>query len=367
MKETVAVLHLLDKYAPSKMYMQIRTASLRDRPENLPEEATYARFCDEVKGLTGKGTQDSIRKNLFVDFHRMGLISRYGPTMAPTVPVPNSRQRLKYVSLTDQGLRLIRAETIDEQYYIFSSAVDKLLLGVIDVLLNLLRDKENKLKRIDIHEFVFFVSAVGPQTVFNTSMDRCVELIHSFRRLSRIQRDRVVDTLAQKLEPENFDGDKTSMRDYDNWRNEADQIYNLLDQTVYFDVRKTDREKLLFLRKERFRSFGQKMRYFQNHKVSRSPGFEIHHVVPLGWSESDEQFKLFDNWQNMVYIDGYSHAKITQNRNRNVVMTANEDDLLLSDYNEGVVYLKHKENLLYSPDKQDIMLAYNKDLLNAVE
>ena len=69
----------------------------------------------------------------------------------------------------------------------------------------------------------------------------------------------------------------------------------------------------------------------------------------------------------MVYIDGFSHAKITQNRNRNVVMASNEDDLILSDHNENQIYLKNRDHILYSTDNQNIMLDYNKQLLNAVD
>ncbi len=365
--EMVTILRLLDKYAPNQSLMPIRTTDLSDRPENFPEEETYARFCAEVKARIGKGTQDAMRKNLFVDFHRMGLIVRYSHPNMPNDPYAGSGVENRFASLSDQGLRLVQAETIDEQFYIFSRAVDILLGGFIATLLRLLRDPDFKLKHIEIHEFMFFASAVNSPTSFNVGFERCVDLIRSYRNLAPTQRRSVIETLRVELQPDKFPGDKTAKRHYDNWHNKAAQIYHLLDQTVYFEMRKRGREKLLFLRQGRVRSFSQKMRYFQNHRVSRTPGFELHHVVPLGWSESEEQFKLLDNWQNMVYIDGYSHAKITQNRNRNVVMTANEEDLLLSDYNDGEIYLKNKVNLLYSTDKQSVMLTYNKELLDAVD
>ncbi len=359
--EVVAVLRLLDKYAPSKSMLTIRTTDLRNRPLNLPEEDTYARFCDEVNGSIGKGTQDSIRKTLFVDLHRMGLIDRFGPTKVPTELF--SRQRVKYVSLSEQGYRLVQTEPIDEQNYIFTGAVDRLLLGIINVLLSLLRDPDFKLKKVNIYEFMFFVSAIGTQTTFSISNVQCVELIRSYRRLSTIQRRGVIDLLDQELKPENFDGDKTTQRDFHNWHNEAEQIYSLLHQTVYFEVR----EKTLYLLRDKVRSFSEKLQYFKRHQVSRSPGFELHHVVPLSWSESQQQFKLFDNWKNMVYISAFDHATITQNRNRNVVMKASNRDIILSDYNGNNVYLKEGDNILYSIDKQPTMLSYNRRLRETVE
>ena len=358
--EVVTILSLLDEYAPDMSWMQIRTTDLSKRPRNLPGEEDFARFCREVKARIGKGTQDAMRKNLFVDFHRMGLIVRYGQDGMPTDPF--RQQRVKFVSLSEQGLRLVQADTIDEQFYIFSSGVDKLLLGFITVSLGLLRDAESALKRITAHEFMFFVSAIGTSASFRIAPATCVRLIHAYRGLSTVQRRAVIDSLAEQLQPCHFPGDKTSQRDFHNWRNKVDQIYKLLDQTVYFEVSGDS----LFLRKGRVRSFSHKKRYFQQHRVDRRPGFELHHVVPLGWSESDEQFKLFDDWQNMVYINAFEHAKITQNRNRNVVMTADNDNLILSDYGDNRVLLENHRTLLYDPKHKLLLLDYNGKLLQSV-
>ena len=115
------------------------------------------------------------------------------------------------------------------------------------------------------------------------------------------------------------------------------------------------------------RSFGEKQRYFRNHRIERTPGFELHHIVPLAWSETEEQFKLFDNWLNMVYISAHEHAIITHNRNRNVRMIADADSLSLCDFIDNCVDLKNHRNLLYSPKHQPEMLDYNKQLVEVVE
>ncbi len=361
MQKVAAILAIFDKYAPNKGLMVVRTTDISKRPENTPEEAIYAQFCDECKLAVGIGTQDAMRKNLFVDFHRMGLIVRYGPSEIPTDPL--SSQRVKYASLSAQGLRLIQAEAIDEQFYIFSRGIDRLLGGFINILLRLLSDPDFKLKHIEIHEFMFFASAIGAHTSFNIDSERCVELIESYRNLSRMQRRAVIDTLKAKLMPENYQGDKTSKKDFHNWRNKAEQIFYILDQTVYFEVR----AKTLYLQRDKVRSFSQKLRYFEQHRVDRSLGFELHHVVPLAWSESKEQFKLFDNWENMVYISAFEHAQITQNRNRNVVMTADDENIVLSDYSDNQVYLTNRETILYDSRNQPLMLEYNRQLLETVD
>ncbi len=122
MHKVITILQLLDKYAPNHSLMQIRTTDLSNRPQNTPDEAAYAMYCNEAKQAAASGTQVAMRKNHFPDWHRMGLIERYGHDRIPTDPF--SKQRVKYVALTGQGMRLIEADGIDEQYYIYSSGID---------------------------------------------------------------------------------------------------------------------------------------------------------------------------------------------------------------------------------------------------
>ncbi len=367
------ILSLFNKYSPNKELMIIRTADISKRPNNTEEERTYSEFCNEAKAQAGIGTQDAMRKNLFVDLHRMGLIERYDKNKVPTNPL--SAQSVKYVSLTDQGLKLINAPTVLDKYFIFSKGVDLLLGGYIDVILNLLRDTEYALEKISIYEFMFFVSAIGTDTTFNINTDKCVELIKEYRNLSSIQRKAVIEELKVKLKPQNYSGTKTAKRDYHNWHNKAQQVFSILDQTVYFEIR----GDILVLKEgvnsyngeplvnRLDRSLNEKYQYFVIHEIDKVQGFELHHVVPLAWSENIHQFKLLDKWQNMVYIDAFSHAKITQNRNRNVVMSAIDKDLILKDYSDKEVYLKNIENIAYNTGKQKVMLDYNIELLKTVQ
>ena len=367
------ILSLFNKYSPNKELMIIRTADISKRPNNTEEERTYSEFCNEAKAQAGIGTQDAMRKNLFVDLHRMGLIERYDKNKVPTNPL--SAQSVKYVSLTDQGLKLINAPTVLDKYFIFSKGVDLLLGGYIDVILNLLRDTEYALEKISIYEFMFFVSAIGTDTSFNINTDKCVELIKEYRNLSSIQKKAVIEELKVKLKPKNYSGTKTAKRDYHNWHNKAQQVFSILNQTVYFEVR----GDILVLKEgvnsytgeplvnRLDRSLNEKYQYFVAHEIEKVQGFELHHVVPLAWSESIHQFKLLDKWQNMVYIDAFSHAKITQNRNRNVVMSAINNDLILKDYSDKEVYLRNIENISYNTTKQKVMLDYNIELLKTVQ
>jgi len=374
MKQIITILELLNKYAPNQSLMAIRTTDISKRPENNFEEVSYAKFCNEAKQKAGIGTQDAMRKNLFVDLHRMGLIIRYDKNKNITDPF--SRQQVKFVSISNQGLKLIKAKNSLDQYFIFSKGIDSLIGGYIDIILDILRDKEYGINEISIYEYMFFVSAIGTESNFNINTDKAVELIKEYRNLTPIQRKSVIETLKKELNPKNYSGTKKNKRDFHNWYNKIAQVYYLLNQTVYFEVRKG--QLVLSQGKNSFdkaatrlnRSLNEKCQYFVKQKVSKTSGFELHHVVPLAWSENTHHFKILDKWENMVYIDAFSHAKITQNKNRNVILDVlkdDKDDISLSDFSGNEVYLKYKENILYTPANKDIMKNYNQDLLNTIK
>lgn len=372
MKQIIDILSLLNKYAPNKSLMAIRTTDISKRPINTPDEFIYANFCNEAKKKAGIGTQDAMRKNLFVDVHRMGLIIRYDKNKAPIDPF--SRKQVKYVSISDEGLKLINAKTITNKYFLFSKAIDKLLGGYIDTVLDILRDKDYKINSINFYEYMFFVSAVGTETSFNITTDEAVELIKEYRKLTSIQRRAVVEYLKKELDPKKFKGTKIEKRDFHNWRNKIAQIFYLLNQTVYFEVRgeelvlqekDTELKKVIEVKRLN-RSLSEKHLYFIKHGVKKTAGFELHHIIPLSWSESIYHFKLLDKWENLLYIDGFSHAKISQNNNRNIILLINGDDLILDDYSKHRVYLKYRNNVLYNPRNKIKMKEYNEELLKTI-
>jgi len=371
MNQLIDILKLLDKYTQNQELMTIRTNDISKRPQNTPEEFEYSQFCNEAKQKTGIGTQDAMRKNIFVDMHRMGFINRYDKDKQTISPF--SRQSVKYVSLSNQGLKLIKTENPLDKFFIFSKGIDALLGGYIDILLEILRDKEYGIDKISTFEYMFFVSAIGAGTKFNINTDEAVELIRAFRGLTPIQRKSVIETLKSELNPKIFAGTKPNKRDFYNWHNKIAQIYYLLNQTVYFEVRN---EQLILKGGENAlteastrldRSLNEKYQYFIKHKVSKTVGFELHHIIPLAWSENIHHFKILDKWENMVYIDGFSHAKITQNKNRNVILDTDKDNIKLSDYLNNKVYLKYKENILYQPINQLKLKSYNTDLLKTIK
>jgi len=194
MGQIIEILKLLDKYAPDQNLMAIRTTDISKRPKNNPEEFIYAKFCNEAKEKTkginskkGIGTQDAMRKNLFLDLHRMGLIVRYDKDKE--IVDSFSQKRIKFVSISSQGLKLVGAKTILDKYFIFSKGIDSLIGGYIDIILDILRDKEYGVDTINFYEYMFFVSAIGTESSFNISTDRAVELIKEYRNLTSLQKN----------------------------------------------------------------------------------------------------------------------------------------------------------------------------------
>lgn len=370
MVKMVDILKLFNKYSPNRQLMVIRNTDISKRPNNRAEEYDYARFCDEAKNKAGIGTQDAMRKNIFVDLHRMGLINRYNNNK--DLLDPFTRSNVKFVALSTDGLKLVEAKNILDQYFIFSKALDKLLGGAVNLILNILRDQDYGLNKVSIYEFMLFITAIDTTSKFKLSIDEAVNLIKSYRSLGRIQQHAVVEALKKQLDPSSYKGAKPNKRDFHNWINEAQQIFALLNQTVYFEISNDD--LILKTGKEGFgesnnklgRSTSEKDLYFSQHKVNKTPGFELHHVIPLAWSESREHFKILDKWENMIYIDAFSHAKITQNNNKNIIMTFENNDMLLSDYSENCVYLKNTKNILYEPNKKTILGDYNHELVSSV-
>ena len=354
--------------------MLIRTVDISKRPFNLPEESIYARFCDMAKRQVGIGSQDAMRKNLFVDLHRMGLIDRYDKHRRPADPY--AKVSIQYVRLTQLGLRFIHPDTgLLGRQFIFTKAIDRLLKGFINVLLNIFREYPD-IKTITLYELMFFVSGVRLDSDDSSSFSiestaEAVSLIQSFNSLSLVQKRSVISYCEDVLVPSNFRGNKTNQRDFHNWKNKIQQMFKLLEQTAYFRAEGSKRNPKLCPRTSTDsinqqiifnRSAKAKQEYFKLHDVCKAGGFELHHVVPLSWAESPNHFLLLDDYKNMVYIDGYNHARITQNRSRNVYMTSRDNDLILSDHNENNVELQFEHNVRYDVSHQFAMLDYNKQL-----
>lgn len=374
-EEVRIILRSLVDHSDGNLPMQIRTEDLSKRPHNLPHEQIFAKFCDDVTAKLQKGSQDAMRKNYFPDFQRAGWIERFDPNGKVTDPW--SQSRVSAVRVSADGEKLIKnSGTAVERYFLFSKGISKLLGNYIDLTLDFLRDPDGNYTYIDKYEFTLFLTAINSGGSFNIDRDEAKALIKEWREIPRTQRNGIIDYLSTELKPEKFGSDKTSKRDWHNWLNKTEQAFHLMDQTIYFEQRKdpvSHANRLYYMKadvegenignKRLDRSLSQKHKYFANHSVVKASGFELHHVVALAWAESQQHFKILDNWKNMIYIDAFSHAKITQNRNRNIVMSHQEDEISLSTISGDSVVLRLGANVILNPELVTKMLDYNAELL----
>jgi hypothetical protein len=377
-KELEIVLTELDRLCPNRSLMQIRNADLSKRPQNITGEEIYARFCNKINEKVGKGTQDSIRKNLFPDFARAGWIERFDSQQNKLDPY--SKGSVKYVSLSVEGLKFLNSKSLDDRYFIFSKGVDNFLGGSINKIIHLISDPDFNLQSVDLLELTFFVSAVGSQSPeIALTLTECRDLILEWRKLSKYQKIGVDAHLTKELVKNPGLNSKLKQRDYHNWINSAQQGFSLLKQTIYFeewkDPKNSHLNRIVWMQNgdqnssysvRLKRSLNQKHEYMKQHGVAKKQGFELHHVVALAWAESEYHFKLLDDWKNMVYIDAYSHAKITQNGNKNVMMKFDHEHMFLQDFSKHEVEFKPGKNLIWSESHKNTMSEYNRMLLDFV-
>ncbi len=356
------LLRLLDKHAPNNTLMQIRTTDISKRPKILLGEKTYSNFCDDLFAQIQRGTQDSIRKNFFPDLHRMNFINRYDKHKKP-IP-SHKRYSTKFVSLSALGTKLI-SFNLSQSHFLYTKGLNNLFDGRIEIILELLRYEDTGLKTIRLDEYQFFVSAIDIDTTFSIGVSSAAHLIRSYRKLGKNRMRLVRDTIVGDLQP-NKKYPKNEQRDYGNWRNEASQVFHLLNQTVYFHADNTTlkladpQNSPLGIRLSRSNS--QKSIYFAKHKLKKNSDFEMHHIIPLATAESKQHFKLLDNWKNMLYINALHHATITKHYEKSVILDFDEGRLLLTDPAGNRIALVNKTDVLYDTANQNTMIKYNRAL-----
>ncbi|MDY3113424.1 MAG: restriction endonuclease subunit R [Helicobacter sp.] len=350
--------------------LQIRTTDLSKRPYNIKGEEKYALLTTKIATELGRCTQDSLRKNIFVDLHRMGLIDRFNAKKKKLNAFDGGVK--KYIALTPFGIEFLQNTNIFTQNLLFTRALENLMSGFGEELLNIMLELESDY--LTIYEMLFFATFLYQNLDSkNYSRSDIVELIKDYRTLSKFQKQALIEKVKLYCEPTNFSDDKTQKRDFHNWINETQQILSLLSQMAYFEYNKHNFK--LCIRTGDYgiyenntklkRSIKEKYLYFEKHSVTKEKGFELHHIVPLCLALNRAEFQVLDKWENMVYIDAFSHAKITQNNNKNMRLNFNGDNAEFSDFSNNIVHCENHKNIKYDTKKQELMLDYNKSILDS--
>lgn len=324
----------------------------------------YYAIVKEVNKRAGIGTINSLKKNFFVDFERMGLMYRYDKYGDQILHM--GRGQVYYGQLTDRVRDLLEGN-ITKRYRIFTDSIDILFSDEISNIANTLYYSNYKNARISINEFMLILSDSRPEY-----RDKKIDLLDSFRSLNRLQQERAVDLIQKYCDPDSFSGDKTQRRDYSNWKNESQQIFSLLKNTVYFDITEnslklnTGMYGIFTDTQIQQRTLGTKRDYFIEHNLSPLTSHELHHIVPFSAARNKEEFKLIDNWRNLIYLTCNKHAEFSNRRNRNIILLTSADLLIFEDFGNNVITAKKGVTARYSERLLIKMLERNKELLKVV-
>jgi len=327
---------------------------------------TYKNIVDLIKNNTGRGTYNSLKKNFFVDLDRMGFLERFN--YKRELVNRKSRKGVYYAKLTDLAIEFINTKDLLKKYKIFTDAIDILFSGQITELANTLYYSPYKNTTISIYEFMFILSDT------NLSRDEKICLLNAYRSLKQYQKERVIDLLKQYANPRNFHGNKITKRDFHNWKNESQQIFELLKTTVYFEVAPNRFLKLniggtgIFPEEYIKRSQSVKVEYFTYHKIKKKNNFELHHIVPINKARNKYEFKLIDNVKNLIYLSKNKHKEITKNNDANVYLCINPEKILLFDFNKNFISAQNKIDAIYSKNRRIInsLKLHNKKLIKQI-
>jgi len=331
--------------------------------EQKPDCTEYYNIVKSVKNVAGVGTINSLKKNFFVDFQKLGLLHRFDKNKNEVT----KRSGIYYAQLTPLAIKLVNSSLV-QQYKIFTDALDDLFEDEITRLAEILYYSNYKDTPIGIIEFMLILSDDRSQM-----SDNKIDLINSYRALKLWQQKKAIGLIKKYCNPENFKGDKTQKRDFGNWKNESQQIFLLLKNTVYFDITQnslklnTGMYGIFTDIQIKRRSLGAKHEYFQQHDIKKKiPTFELHHVIPFSAARNKIEFGVIDHWKNLVYLRNDKHAELTKNRDRNIVLHATEKELDFDDFDKKRIIAKNGSTVVYAGNISGTMQKYNREILKEV-
>lgn len=183
---------------------------------------------------------------------------------------------------------------------------------------------------LSIVEMMFFVTYLGKE--WNGKLlnkEKIIEFIEEFRSLK--SRAKIVEiVISEYCNPKNFKGDKTSKRDFHNWKNEAQSMFNSLNLMSLFEYDEKN-----------------------------------HHIVPFYYAKDIDALKAIDDWQNLIYIDSNSHRIFTLDKKAKhaIRLTFKDLDAALDNLIGDEIILKYTTQIRYKKELQTRLINYNKALL----
>jgi hypothetical protein len=285
--------------------IKIHVGDWKEIEQNCSE---YYKIIKEInKSKDFSCTVNSLKKNIFPDLVVMGFLDRFDKNN--TLVLGDKRSEIYYVKLSDLAVSFANEKSLLKKYKIYINAVEKLVEPILEELFMILFKEFDS---VNIYEYTFILS--DP----NLTTDQKIDLIKEYRRLKKVQQASIISYIQKEFQEINKKArDKTEKRDFMNWYNESLQVFNLLNQTIYF---KTFKKTILMLSISQeilefvaSRSQKEKELYFEYHNVSKKDGYQLHHIYPISYATSRKELELIDNHKNLIYISDKIHSKIPRN------------------------------------------------------
>lgn len=337
-----------------------------DNGKRQPLANIYYKIVDETNKISGKGTVNSIKKNTFPDIARMGFLNRYDKNnILINEALSLKRYSVYSVGLSQMGIQYVNADPFTK-IKLFTSGVEKLTKNTASELVELMYFNDYGIDCIDILEYMYIFSDDRCDISFN---DKLRYLI-AYRQLPEELRQKVTFYLRQFCNPNNRKSkkNKTLLRDYNNWKNESQQIFSLLGHSTYFKV---ENNKII-LNTGNYGLFdpnakrGEKSKkdYFTNHCVKRNKGYELHHIVPFSMAKSKNDALYIDDFKNLIYLKSQKHAEFTKSCNKNVILKYSDNkNIIFLDFDDSFIMVDLLTDALFSPKLLPIVKEYNNKLL----
>ncbi len=336
-----------------------------DTGKKQPQAEVYYKIVSNIRKAVGKGTINSVKKNTFPDMARMGFLDRYDKFGAK-ITEGSSKSAIYSVGLSESGIKFAKAAAF-EKIKLFTDGVDILTKNAASELVELLYLNDYGIDRIGILEFMYIFSDDREKITANDKL----RLLLDYRRLSSSQKDKVDDCLKMFCNPENRKSfkNKTLLRDYNNWKNESQQIYGLLSNSTYFKVE----NNCLILNTGNYGLFdtrtnrGTKAKtdYFKEHNVLKSGGYELHHIVPFSKAQNKNDAAFIDDYKNLICLSDEKHEEFTASGSKNVIMKYTQDsqNILFMDFDDKIILVDINKDALFAPSLLPVVKEYNQMLL----
>ncbi|MCR2059992.1 hypothetical protein [Campylobacter helveticus] len=368
---SVEYIKIVLKHLPKDKLLLHTQGDIYDDYRYSGDELEFCEYLQNVnkdlltiqKSITDMG----MRKIIFVNLQRMGLIDRFNHKQK-LCNIGKTYRNYRYVKITQRGLEFLESRNIFEEQRHLGIALDFVFGGIAQDMLDIINALSPQY--ISVSEMMFFVSFLGKDYQGKIlTKDAIIDFINEFRSLKA--RQKVVEEVVNEFcVPKNFSGNKTQKRDFHNWKNETQTLFDSFDLMALFEY---DRNKQRLLLKASIngeniafkRSSIIKQEYFKQHEVQKDICFELHHIVPFYYAKDIDALKAIDNWQNLIYIDANSHKIFTLDKNakKAIKLDFRDKDAALDNLIGDEVVLKYTDNIRYKVALQERMLKYNKVLL----